>query len=127
MKDYKNIYQTGSLKANSLLKDATDSTTKAKASNLELEEIGALLALRKAEDIKFENFESRYNDLMSNEKMQTILDGREVASARDVYRTDSIEISDGINMSFKELEAIMALDLLKKKDIDFSFVREIVK
>jgi len=127
MKDYKNIYQTGSLKANSLLKDATDATTKAKASNIELEEISALLALRKAEDIKFKNFESRYDDLMSNEKMQTILDGREVASARDVYRTDSIEISDGINMSFKELEAIMALDLLKKKDIDFSFVREIVK
>jgi len=126
MKDYKNIYRSGSSKANSLMKEASSASKEAKIGNKNLEKINALVALQIAERKKFKNFENRYEKLIKSPRMEAIFDGREMDTARDVYDSGKINISEGINMSFDELEALIALNELEKKNINLGFVKKLV-
>ena len=126
MKDYKNIYRTGSSKADSLIKEATSTSKEAKIGNRKVEELTALVALQVAERKKFKNFENRYEKLKESPRMKAIFDGREMNTARDVYDSGKISISEGINMNFDELEALIALNELEKKNINLGFVKKLV-
>ena len=126
MKDYKNIYRSGSSKANSLMKEASSASKEAKIGNKNLEKINALVALQIAERKKFKNFENRYEKLIKSPRMEAIFDGREMDTARDVYDSGKISISEGINMNFDELEALIALNELEKKNINLGFVKKLV-
>ena len=126
MKDYKNIYRTGSSKADSLIKEATSTSKEAKIGNRKVEELTALVALQVAERKKFKNFENRYEKLIKSPRMEAIFDGREMDTARDVYDSGKISISEGINMNFDELEALIALNELEKKNINLGFVKKLV-
>ena len=126
MKDYKNIYRSGSSKANSLMKEASSASKEAKIGNRKVEELTALVALQVAERKKFKNFENRYEKLKESPRMKAIFDGREMNTAREVYDSGKINISEGINMSFDELEALIALNELEKKNINLGFVKKLV-
>jgi len=126
MKDYKNIYRSGSSKADSLIKEASSASKEAKIRNKNLEKINALVALQVAERKKFKNFENRYEKLKESPRMKAIFDGREMNTAREVYDSGKINISEGINMNFDELEALIALNELEKKNINLGFVKKLV-
>ena len=114
MKDYNKIYASGSAKANSLLKEAESNARQAKVGNQSVEELTALVSLQIAEREKFKKFDERYNKVISNEKIKTIMGDMAPESARDVYETGKISLNDDINIQFEELEAILSLEALKK-------------
>jgi hypothetical protein len=114
MKDYNKIYASGSAKANSLLKEAESNARQAKVGNQSIEELTALVSLQIAERKKFNQFNERYNKVINNEKVKTIMGDMTPESSRDVYQTGKISLNDGINIEFEELEAILSLDALKK-------------
>ncbi len=115
MKDYNNIYQAGSSKANSDLQEASSLAKQAQISTSKLEELTALVSTQIAEENKFSNFKEKYNTIMSNNKISQILEGRDRPSAREVYESGTIEIADNLSMPFSDLEALVIVENFKDK------------
>ena len=64
---------------------------------------------------------------MSNDKILKILDGKDINTARDVYKTGLLNLTNEVNMSFEDLEAFIAIDKIKKgNNLDLKNLIEIV-
>ena len=127
MKDYNKIYQSSASKANINLEKASSSISNAKISNKKIDELNALASLQFTEVKKFKNFEEKYDSLMSNDKILKILDGKDINTARDVYKTGLLNLTNEVNMSFEDLEAFIAIDKIKKgNNLDLKNLIEIV-
>ena len=114
MKEYNNIYQSATAKADAELSKASSSATSAKIANKKLEELTGLVATQIAEKNKFKNFEEKYNNLLKNEKVSKIL-GREDNDAWSVYNSGTVSISDGVSVRYQDIEALSVVDALKNE------------
>ena len=104
MSDYKTIYGSGKARANSLLEEGQSALTDAKVKSTRLEELSALLALRNVEEKKFNKFKKRYDDILNDESLSSILQGVQ-EGPREAYRSRVLTNEDGLRFKITELES----------------------
>jgi len=126
MSDYKTIYGTGKAKANSLLEEGQSALTDAKIKRTKLDEVSALLALRNVEEKKFNKFKKRYDDIINDESLSSILQGVQ-EGPREAYRSRILTNEDGLRFTIKELESHLvykSLDVADKEKLKKYFERK---